>query len=153
MAGVFLTHIPYRGTALVVTELLGGQIKTMFLPIHVTLPHIKACRFTALGIGSDKRRPLLPDVPTLTEAGMCKVNVDMWQGIFTPPGTSAAGVGQLNKEIKDILALDDVRRAFQAQGMDPASSSLEEFKALIEKMPFVVSDLSKAKTSRPNRTA
>ena len=132
-AGVFLTHIPYRGTAPAVSDLLGGQIETMFLPIHVALPYIKAGRLTALGIGSDKRHPLLPDVPTLTEAGVGKVNVDMWYGIFAPPGTSASEVGKLNKEIKDILAQDDVRRAFQTQGMDPASSSPEEFKALVEK--------------------
>ena len=132
-AGVFLTHIPYRGTAPAVTDLLGGQIETMFLPIHVALPHIKSGRINALAIGSDKRHPLLPDVPTLAESGVGKVNVDMWFGIFAPPGTSAAEVTKLNKEIKDILALDDVKRTFQTQGMDPASSSPEEFKALVEK--------------------
>ena len=131
--GVFVTHIPYRGTAPAVTDLLGGQIETMFLPIHVALPHIKSGRINALAIGSDKRHPLLPDVPTLAEAGVGKVNVDMWYGIFAPPGTSSAEVLKLNKEIKDILALDDVKRAFQTQGMDPASSSPEEFKALVEK--------------------
>jgi len=131
--GVFVTHIPYRGTAPAVTDLLGGQIETMFLPIHVALPHIKSGRINALAIGSDKRHPLLPDVPTLAEAGVGKVNVDMWYGIFAPPGTSSAEVLKLNKEIKDILALDDVKRAFQTQGMDPASSSPEEFKVLVEK--------------------
>ena len=133
ITGVFVTHIPYRGTAPAVTDLLGGQIETMFLPIHVALPHIKSGRIIALAIGSDKRHPLLPDVPTLAEAGVGKVNVDMWYGIFAPPGTSSAEVLKLNKEIKDILALDDVKRAFQTQGMDPASSSPEEFKALVEK--------------------
>ena len=132
-AGVFLTHIPYRGTAPAVTDLLGGQVETMFLPIHVALPYIKAGRLTALGIGSDKRHPLLPDVLTLAEAGVGKVNVDMWYGIFAPPGTLPAEVSRLNKEIKDILASDDVKRAFQTQGMDPASSTPEEFKALVEK--------------------
>ena len=132
-AGVFLTHIPYRGTAPAVTDLLGGQVDTMFLPIHVALPYVKAGRLTALGIGSDKRHPLLPDVPTLTESGLGKVNVDMWYGIFAPPGTNAAEVSRLNKEIKDILDLDDVKRAFQTQGMDPASSTPEQFKALVEK--------------------
>lgn len=132
-SGVFLTHIPYRGTAPAVTDLLGGQIETMFLPIHVALPHIKSGRIAALAIGSDKRHPLLPDVPTLVESGVGKVNVDMWYGIFAPPGTSAAEVAKLNKEIKDILATEDVKRAFQTQGMDPASSSPEEFKALVEK--------------------
>ena len=131
--GVFLTHIPYRGTAPAVTDLLGGQVDIMFLPIHVALPYVKAGRLNALAIGSDKRHPLLPDLPTLAEAGVGRVNVDMWYGIFAPPGTSAFEVARLNKEINDILALDDVKRAFQTQGMDPASSTPEEFKALVEK--------------------
>jgi tripartite-type tricarboxylate transporter receptor subunit TctC len=131
--GIFLTHIPYRGTAPAVTDLLGGQIDTMFLPIHVALPFIKAGRLSALAIGSDKRHPLLPDVPTLAEAGVGKLNVDMWYGIFAPPGTPPADVDRLNKEIKEILALDDVKHAFQTQGMDPASSTPGQFKALVEK--------------------
>ena len=64
-AGVFVTHIPYRGTGPALSDLLGGQIQTMFLPIHVALPHVKAGKLMALGIGSDKRHPLLQDVPTL----------------------------------------------------------------------------------------
>ena len=143
-AGVFLTHIPYRGTAPAVTDLLGGQVDTMFLPIHVALPYLKAGRLTALGIGSDKRHALLPDVPTLTEAGVGSINVDMWYGIFAPPGTAATEVGRLNKEIKEILALEDVKRAFQTQGMDPASSSPEEFKALVEKDAIRWAQLIKA---------
>ena len=132
-AGVYLTHIPYRGTAPALTELLGGQIETMFLPIHVALPHIRAGKLVALGIGSEKRHPLLPDVPTLAEANAGKVNVDMWYGIFAPAGTPPALVASLNHELKDILASDDVKRAFQTQGMDPASSTPEAFKALVEK--------------------
>ena len=132
-AGVFLTHIPYRGTAPALTELLGGQIETMFLPIHVALPHVRASKLVALGIGSEKRHPLLPDVPTLAEANAGKVHVDMWYGIFAPAGTPPALVASLNHELKDILASDEVKRAFQTQGMDPASSSPEAFKALVEK--------------------
>ena len=131
--GVCVTHIPYRGTAPAVTDLLGGQIETMFLPIHVALAHIKSGRINALAIGSDKRHSLLPDVLTLAEADVGKINVDMWYGIFAPPGTSSTEVVELNKEIKDILTLDDVKRAFQIQGMNPASSSPREFKALVEK--------------------
>ena len=132
-AGVYLTHIPYRGTAPALTELLGGQIETMFLPIHVALPHIRAGKLVALGIGSEKRHPLLPDVPTLAEANAGKVNVDMWYGIFAPAGTPPSLIASLNRELKDILASDEVKRAFQTQGMDPASSSPEAFKALVEK--------------------
>jgi tripartite-type tricarboxylate transporter receptor subunit TctC len=130
--GVFLTHIPYRGTAQAVTDLLGGQVELMFLPIHVALPHVRAGKLVALGIGSDRRHPLLPQVPTLAEAKAGDVNVAMWYGIFAPPGTSPELVTQLNRELKDILSLPDVRTAFETQGMDPASSSPEEFRRLVE---------------------
>ena len=130
--GVFLTHIPYRGTAGAVTDLLGGQVDTMFLPIHVALPHVKAGKLLALGIGSDRRHPLLPDVPTLEQAKAGKVNVAMWYGVFAPPGSSSEFVARLNQELKDILALPEVRTAFMAQGMDPASSTPAEFQRLVQ---------------------
>jgi tripartite-type tricarboxylate transporter receptor subunit TctC len=129
-AGVYLTHIPYRGSAPAVTDLVGGQIDAMFLPIHVALPFVKAGRLVALGIGSDQRHPLLPDVPTLKEA-KADVNVDMWYGIFAPPGTPADQVQKLNHELKDILSSPEVRSAFQAQGMDPATDTPEEFRRLV----------------------
>ena len=132
-AGVYLTHIPYRGTAQAVTDLLGGQVDAMFLPIHVALPHVKAGKLVALGIGSEKRHPLMPDLPTLKEAHAGDVNVDMWYGIFAPPGTPADQVQKLNHELKDILAAPEVRAAFQTQGMDPATDTPEEFRRLVAK--------------------
>lgn len=130
-AGVFLTHIPYRGTAQAVTDLLGGQVDAMFLPIHVALPHVKSGKLVALGIGSDKRHPVLPNVPTLAEAKAGNVNVDMWYGIFAPPGTSPEFVQKLNEELKDILAAPEVRSTFQTQGMDPAWSTPTDFRRLV----------------------
>ena len=130
-AGVFLTHIPYRGTAQAVTDLLGGQVDAMFLPIHVALPHIRTGKLVALGIGSEKRHPLLPDVPTFAQANAGRVNVDMWYGIFAPAGTSPELVNQLNHELKDILSSPEVRTAFQTQGMDPATSTPQEFQRLV----------------------
>lgn len=130
-SGVYLTHIPYRGTAQAVTDLLGGQVEAMFLPIHVALPHVRTGKLVALGIGSDKRHPLMPELPTLKEAKAGDVNVDMWYGIFAPPGTTPEQVQKLNAELKDILAAPEVRTAFQSQGMDPASSSPEEFRRLV----------------------
>ncbi|HEY0823238.1 MAG TPA: tripartite tricarboxylate transporter substrate binding protein [Ramlibacter sp.] len=132
-AGVYLTHIPYRGTAQAVTDILGGQVEAMFLPIHVALPHVKTGKLVALGIGSDKRHPLLPDLPTLKEAKAGDVNVDMWFGIFAPPGTPADQVQKLNQELREILASPEVRTAFSTQGMDPASSSPEEFRRLVSR--------------------
>jgi tripartite-type tricarboxylate transporter receptor subunit TctC len=130
-AGVFLTHIPYRGTAQAVTDVMGGQVDTMFLPIHVALPQIRSGKLVALAIGSARRHPLLPELPTIAEARAGNVNVDMWYGIFAPTGTPPEAVARLNRELKDILATPEVRTAFQSQGMDPATSSPEEFRRLV----------------------
>jgi tripartite-type tricarboxylate transporter receptor subunit TctC len=130
--GVYLTHIPYRGSAPAVQDLVGGQVEAMFLPIHVALPQIRAGKLVALAIGSESRHPLLPNVPTLKEAGAGNVNVDMWYGIFAPPGTSGELVAKLNRELKDILALPEIRKAFESQGMDPATDTPEAFRHLVE---------------------
>ena len=130
-AKVFLTHIPYRGTGPAVTDMIGGQVDAMFLPIHVALPQVRSGRLVALGIGSDKRHPLLPDLPTLSEAKAGEVNVDMWYGIFAPKGMPAAQVATLNREINDILRAEDVKKAFEGQGMDPASDTPEGFAKLV----------------------
>ena len=131
-AKVFLTHIPYRGTGPAVTDLLGGQVDAMFLPIHVALPHIRSGRVVALGIGSDKRHALLPELPTLTEAGT-QVNVDMWFGMFAPKGTPAEMVNLFNREINQLLASEDVKKAFVVQGMDPSGSTPQAFGQLVER--------------------
>jgi len=131
-AGVFLTHIPYRGTAQAVSDLLGGQVDVMFLPVHVALPYVRSGKLAALAIGSDRRHPLLAHIPTLAESKAGNVNVDMWYGVFAPAGTAPDVVARLNRELRDILAAPDVRAAFETQGMDPASSTPEEFRRLVE---------------------
>lgn len=142
--GMFLTHIPYRGTAPAVTDLLGGQIDTMFLPIHVALPHVKSGRLSVLGIGSDKRHPLLPEVATLAEANVASVNVAMWFGLFAPAGTPPEVVALLNREVNDILVGEEVKRAFSTQGMDPSSGTPAEFRRLVEGDAKRWADLIKA---------
>ena len=130
---VFLTHIPYRGTAPAVTDLLGGRIDYMFLPVHVALQHIQAGKLKAIATGSDKRLAQLPDVPTLAEAGIKGGNVDMWYGVLAPKGTPSAVVARLNKEIAAVLKQPEVATAFESQGMVPASSAPGEFKELMAK--------------------
>ena len=131
--GTFITHIPYRGTGPALTDLLGGQIDVMFLPIHVALQHVKAGKLRALGISSDKPSPLLPEVPPLRGLGLGQLDVEMWYGVLAPRGTPTATVERLNADIKTILARADVRAAFETQGMTPASSSPAEFRALLDK--------------------
>ncbi|HSV58997.1 MAG TPA: tripartite tricarboxylate transporter substrate binding protein [Variovorax sp.] len=131
--GVEMLHVPYKGTAGAVTDLLGGRIDYMFLPVHVALQHIQAGKLRAIATGSDKRLPQLPDVPTLAEAGVTTDNIDMWYGVLAPKGTPADVVQRLNQEVGKILAQPAVAKAFESQGMVPALSTPEHFGGLISK--------------------
>ncbi|VTU19312.1 Argininosuccinate lyase [Variovorax sp. PBS-H4] len=131
--GTEMLHVPYKGTAGAVTDLLGGRIDYMFLPVHVALQHIQAGKLKAIATGSDKRLAQLPDVPTLAEAGIKGGNVDMWYGVLAPKGTPGAVVARLNKEIAAVLKQPEVATAFESQGMVPASSGPNEFKELMAK--------------------
>jgi tripartite-type tricarboxylate transporter receptor subunit TctC len=131
--GIELLHVPYKGTAGAVTDLLGGRIDFMFLPVHVALQHIQAGKLRAIATGSPRRLPQLPDVPTLAEARAKVDNVDMWYGVLAPKGTPPEVVARLNREIATVLQQPDVAKAFEAQGMVPASATPAEFGALIAK--------------------
>lgn len=121
--GIELLHVPYRGTAGAVQDLLGGQIGYMFLPVHVSAQHIRAGRLKALAAGSPQRLPQLPNLPTLAEQGLVGVDVDMWYGLFAPRGTPADLVERLNHAVATILAAPEARATFEAQGLVPTSST------------------------------
>jgi tripartite-type tricarboxylate transporter receptor subunit TctC len=131
--GADMLHVPYKGTAGAVTDMLGGRIDYMFLPVHVALQHIKAGKLTPIATGSSKRLPQLPEVPTLAEAGVNTGNLDMWYGVLAPKGTPADVVDKLNKAIATVLKQPEVATSFEAQGMVPASSTPAEFGTLIAK--------------------
>lgn len=132
-SGIDMLHVPYKGTAGAVTDLLGGRLDAMFLPVHVALPHIKAGKLQALAVGSDKRVPQLPQTPTLAEAGLKMGSVDMWYGVLAPKGTPQAVIDRLNREIADVLKQPEVATIFEAQGMVPAPSTPADFGKLIAK--------------------
>ena len=140
-----ITHVPYRGTGPAVTDLLGGTIDVMFLPIHVALQHVKAGSLKALAISSDKPHPLLPQVPPLRTLGMGELDVEMWYGILAPKGTPKPFIERLNAELKGILAQPSVKTAFETQGMVPAHSTPEQFQALMAKDAARWADLIKAR--------
>ena len=143
-AAVSLTHISYRGTAPAVTDLLGGQIDVMFLPIHVALQHVKAGKLTALAISSDKPSPLLPEVPPLSILKLGNMNVDMWYGVLAPAGTPRPYLERLNKELREILAQPAIAKAFETQGMTPAHSTPEAFQQMLAADAKRWADLIKA---------
>ena len=131
--GIELLHVPYKGTAGAVTDMLGGRIDTMFLPVHVALQHIQAGKLRAIATGSPKRLPQLTDVPTLSEAGAAVDNVDMWYGVLAPKGTPPEIVSRLNREIGAALMQPDAAKALESQGMIPAASTPAEFGQLVTK--------------------
>jgi tripartite-type tricarboxylate transporter receptor subunit TctC len=126
-----LTHVSYRGTAPALTDLLGGQIDLMFLPIHVALQHIKAGKLRAIAISSDSPSPLLPAVPPLKTLNLGDMNVDMWYGLLGPKGLAPEFVRSLNDALKTMLAQPDVAKAFESQGMTPQHSTPQAFQTLI----------------------
>ena len=131
--GADLTHVPYKGTAGAFTDLLGGQIATMFIPIHVGLQFVKGGKLRALAVGSGKRHVSAPELPTLQELGIKGADVDMWYGFLAPRGTPRAAVGRLDNELRVILDAADLKAAFSAQGMQAASSTPAEFAALMKR--------------------
>ena len=116
--GIVLTHVPYRGTGPAVTDLLGGQIGAMFLPIHVALPHVQGGKLDVLAAGSLQRTPVTPDVPSLAEAtGVKNIDVDIWYAVYAPAGTPAEIVTRLNTEVNALLRQPDVRETLGKQGL------------------------------------
>ena len=126
--GTFAVHVPYRGAAPALTDLLGGQIDFLFDP-GIAIPHIKAGKLRLLAVGSPKRSPLFPDVPTLDELGLKGFDADTVFGFYAPAGTPAAVVGRLNSEINRIVATPAVTERIDAIGGVPAPMSPAEFGA------------------------
>ena len=127
-AGVFAVHVPYRGAAPALTDLMGGQLDFLFDP-GIALGHVKAGRLRLLAVGSPKRSPLFPDVPTLGEVGLAGFDADTVFGFYAPAGTPAEAVNRLNQEINRILATAPVKERIAALGGEPAPMTPAQFHA------------------------
>jgi tripartite-type tricarboxylate transporter receptor subunit TctC len=125
-AGVFATHVPYRGAAPALNDLLAGQIDFAFDP-GVAIPHIKAGKVKLLAVGSLKRSPLFPNVPTLDEIGLSGFDADTVFGFYAPAGTPTDVVARLNREINRILTLPGPRERILALGGEPAPMTPAQF--------------------------
>ncbi|MDP3171529.1 MAG: tripartite tricarboxylate transporter substrate binding protein [Polaromonas sp.] len=122
----FAVHVPYRGAAPAMQDLLGGQLDFMFDP-GIGLQHVRAGKLKLLAVGSSKRSPLFPDVPTLDEAGLKGFDADTWFGFYAPAGTPPAIVNRLNSEINKILGSQAVKDRILAIGGIPAPMSPSDF--------------------------
>ena len=132
MAGVEMTHIPYKGAAPAVIDLIAGHVTLMFDNLSSALPNIKAARVRALAVTTLKRSPLLPQLPTISEAGLRGFDVSTWFGIFAPAGTPPDIVARLNAEVARILHTPDMRERLAALGAEPIGNKPEEFAAFIK---------------------
>jgi tripartite-type tricarboxylate transporter receptor subunit TctC len=131
-SGVKSQHVPYRGAAPAVNDLLGSQVQWMFADIPVLLPHVKAGTFKALGIGSTKRSPALPDLKTFAEQGLPDVLADNWYGLIAPIGTPPDVIAKLNKAANEAAKSKDVIDKLAVQGVDAEGSTGEVFGKMIE---------------------
>jgi tripartite-type tricarboxylate transporter receptor subunit TctC len=131
MAGVNLVHVPYKGAGPASVDLLGGHVQMMIANAPVVLPHIKAGKLRALGTTSVKRPAILPDIPTIAEAGLPGYEADTWYGIFAPAGTPRDIVQKLNTDIVQALFSKDLKELYAAQGAEVVGNSIEEFAAQV----------------------
>ncbi len=131
MAGVKLVHVPYKGGGPAMTDLVGGQVHLVFATTASAIPHIKVGRLKGVAVTTIRRSALLPDTPTISEAGLAGFDANNWYGIVVPAKTPRAIIDQLNAVVTKILAMPDVRTTLQNQGLDPAGGTPEQFGAYI----------------------
>jgi tripartite-type tricarboxylate transporter receptor subunit TctC len=118
-SGIVITHIPYKGTAPAIADLTGGRVNAFFLPVHTALHYVQQGRMRMLAVLASERTPLLPNVPTMSEAGYPGVQVENWYGVLAPAGTPREIVAKLNAEISAFLAVPEGREILAKQGLTP----------------------------------
>jgi tripartite-type tricarboxylate transporter receptor subunit TctC len=131
MAGVEMTHVPYKGAAPAMNDLIGGQIQLMFDNLASSLAQVRAGRIRALAVTTAKRSALAPDLPTIAESGLPGFDISTWFGIFVPANTPPEIVDRLHSEFTRALAMPDIRDKMLALGAEPVGSRPGEFSAYI----------------------
>lgn len=131
MAGIKLTHIPFRGSGAALPALISGEVKLGFGPLLPAIPHVKAGRLKALGVSGLKRSSGAPDIPTIAEQGLPGFEVNSWYGVFVPSKTPKPIVARLNKELVRVMALPDVKERLTRDGVEPGSSTPEQLNAVV----------------------
>lgn len=133
-AGFSAVHIPYKGSANLVSDLLAGQVDVAFLPVHQVLQHVRGAKMQMLAGGGAQRTAVTPDVPSLEEAsGIRDVDVDMWYALYLPAGATPEIVATVNREVNAVLKMPDVQRTLAAQGLQATGSTPQALAELTKK--------------------
>jgi tripartite-type tricarboxylate transporter receptor subunit TctC len=130
--GLDLVHVPYKGSAPVLTDLVAGRIDFLFDPITTALPFVRDGKLRALGVTSERRSPLAPDVPSLRELGFVGYDVNPWFGLAAPAGTPKPTIDRINAEFVRALKAPEVVKRLADQGIDAIGNSPEEFAKMIQ---------------------
>ncbi|MEZ2292897.1 Bug family tripartite tricarboxylate transporter substrate binding protein [Variovorax sp. RCC_210] len=144
-AGIDMLHVPYKGTAPALNDVLGGSVPLMFSNLPATLPFLKQGKLVAIGITEAHRSAAAPDIPTLAEQGIQGVSVTSWYGLMAPRGTPPAVVEQLAKDAAEMLAQPEVRERLKLQGMTDAAMKPAEFASYIRDETAVWARIIKAR--------
>lgn len=131
MAGIDITHVPYKGGAPQVAALLGGETQASFATIGTVISQIQAGKLRPLGVGSSARAKALPGVPTISEAGLPGYDMNPWIGVFAPAGTPRAIIDRLNAEMNQALSIPEVMSTLAKQALDPAPTTVDEFNRIL----------------------
>ncbi|SOZ35658.1 Bug family tripartite tricarboxylate transporter substrate binding protein [Cupriavidus neocaledonicus] len=131
-AGVFITHIPYRGTALAVPDLISGKVQVLFDSIVSGLPHVKDGKLKALAVTGARRSPLAPEIPTISESGLPGFVSDTWFGIYGPKGMPADIVNRLNAEFNKAIQSPEVKERLAKLGAEPVGGTPAQFAAMVK---------------------
>ncbi len=133
MAGVDMVHVPYKGAAPAVADLLSGQIQLMFDNLASATPNVKAGRLRAIAVTTERRSPHLPELPTISESGLRGFDVSTWFGVFAPAGIGQDVLTRLHSELIGVLQLPDVRAQLANLGAEPAAMSPQQFAAFVRR--------------------
>jgi tripartite-type tricarboxylate transporter receptor subunit TctC len=131
--GMDIVHVPYKGAAGAITDLVGGQVQAMISALQTVAPHVKNGRLRMLAVMSGQRAEAFPDVPTLKEAGLPELEVETWYAMFAPAGTPAAIVARVNRDANELLKEADVREVLAKQGLEPAGGTPDALGARVKR--------------------
>ena len=131
-AGIKMNHIPYKGSAPALTDLIGGQVQVLFDPFSSIYPFVASGKVKALAVTTDKRSATAPTLPTVAESGYANFDVSSWQGIVVPAGTPKAVIQRLNRDLVKVLSLPDVKERFAQYSAVTAASTPEQFSSYIK---------------------
>ena len=149
MAGTKMTHVPYKGGGPAMVDLLGGQINAVFATAASAVPHIQSGKINALAVTTAKRSQLVPNLPTVAEAGLPGFEANNWNGVMVPAKTPRAVIERLNKEFTAVLNTPDVKQLLFKQGLDVATGTPEEFSAYIKVETVKWAKVIKASGAKP----